>query len=182
MFEVCKIMFTLSLAQSFVERGFKVNLQFVNFQWEFERKTFNYIALGDRLYVSIRKNLLEVQITQEMLHYVKEASRKYKEELYQQPSEKENKRKSLKHETGDDEIKQMKPKYYILQNKIEDLTISTDKLVLNSFTYLEESNEKKKIYKAKKTEIEELKMIEQNLNKSLSQNVVRIAMTKYVVF
>ena len=112
-----------------------------------------------------------------MLHYVKDASRKYKENLCQQWQEKENERKSLKQRTVDDEIKQIKAKYCILQGEIEDLTISADKLALKAekhknFTYLTESNEKKKICKAKKTEMEELKVMEQKLNKRLSENIV----------
>ena len=38
----------------------------------------------------------EVQITRDMLHYVKDASQKYKEDLCQQRQEKENERKPLK--------------------------------------------------------------------------------------
>ena len=119
----------------------------------------------------------EVQITRDMLHYVKDASRKYKEDLCQQRQEKENDGKSLKRKIVDDEIKQIKTKYCILQDEIEDLTISADKLALKaekhrSFTYLTESNQKKKIYKAKKTEMEELKVMEQKLNKRLSHSVV----------
>ena len=52
----------------------------------------------------------------------------------------------------------------------------------NSFTYLSESNERKKICKMKKTEMEELNMMEQKLNKRLSENIVWIATAKYIVF
>ena len=38
----------------------------------------------------------EVQITRDMLYYIKETSQKYKEDLCQQWQEKENERKSLK--------------------------------------------------------------------------------------
>ena len=48
----------------------------------------------------------EVHITRDMLHYVKDASQKYKEVLWQQRQEKENERNSLKGKIVDDEIKQ----------------------------------------------------------------------------
>ena len=119
----------------------------------------------------------EVQLTRDMLYYVKDATQKYKEDLCQQRQEKENERKSLKWKIVDDEIKQIKAKYHILQGEIEDLTISADKLALKAekhknFTYLTESSEKKKICKVKKTEMEELKVMEQKLNKRLSENVI----------
>ena len=49
-----------------------------------------------------------------------------------QRQEKENERKSLKWKIVDDEIKQIKAKYHILQGEIEDLTISADKLALKA--------------------------------------------------
>ena len=75
---------------------------------------------------------------------------------------KKNERKSLKWKIIDDVIKQIKAKYCILQGEIKDLTISADKLALKAekhknFTYLTESNEEKKICKAKKTEMEDEK-------------------------
>ena len=111
----------------------------------------------------------EVQITRDVLHYVKDASRKNKEDLCQQRLEKENERKSLKRKIADDEIKQIKAKYCILQGEIEGLTISADKLALKAekhknFTYMTESNEKNKICEAKKIEMAELKVMEQKLN------------------
>ena len=48
----------------------------------------------------------EVHITRDMLHYVKDASQKYKEVPWQQRQEKENERNSLKGKIVDDEIKQ----------------------------------------------------------------------------
>ena len=97
----------------------------------------------------------EVQITRDMLHYVKYASRKCKEDLCQQRQEKENERKSLKHKIVDDEIKQIKAKYRILQGEIEDLTVSADKIALKAekrknFTYLTESNKKRKFARRKR--------------------------------
>ena len=85
----------------------------------------------------------EVQITRYMLHFVKDVSRKHKEGLWQQRQEEENERKSLKRKIVDDEIKQIKAKYYILQGETEDLTISADKLALKTekhknFSYLTE--------------------------------------------
>ena len=79
--------------------------------------------------------------------------------------EKENERNSLQQKIVDDEIKQIKANYHILQSEIEDIAISADKLALKAekhktFTYLTESNEKKKICKAKNTEMEELKLSE----------------------
>ena len=107
-----------------------------------------------------------------MLHYVKDASRKYKEDLCQQRQDKENERKSLKRKIVDDQIKHIKAKYYILQGEIEDLTISADKLALKTekhkkFTYLTESNKKKENLQGENTEMEELKVTEQRLNKRL---------------
>ena len=55
----------------------------------------------------------EVQITRDMLHYIKGASRKYKD-LCQQRQEKENERKSLNWKIVVDEIKQIKAKYCML--------------------------------------------------------------------
>ena len=91
----------------------------------------------------------EVQITRDMLHYVKDASQKYKEDLCQQRQEKENERKPLKWKIVGDENKQIKAKYCILQGEIEDLTISAVKLALKAeknknCIYLMESNKKKK--------------------------------------
>ena len=94
----------------------------------------------------------KVQITRDMLHYVKEASRKYKKDLFQQRQEKQNERKSLKQKIVYDEIKQIKAKYCILPGEIEDVTISADKLALEAenyknFAYFTELNEKKTICK-----------------------------------
>ena len=55
----------------------------------------------------------EVQITRDMLHYIRDASQKYKD-LCQQRQEKENERKSLKWKIVVDEIKQIKAKYCML--------------------------------------------------------------------
>ena len=68
--------------------------------------------------------------------------------LCQQRQEKEYERKSLKRKIVD-EIKQINAKYRIVQGEIEDLTNSIDKVALKaeklkSFTYLKESNGKKK--------------------------------------
>ena len=68
-----------------------------------------------------------------------------KEDLCQQRQEQENERKSSKWKIVDDEAKQIKAKYHILQDEIEDLAISVDKLALKAekyknFTYLTESN------------------------------------------
>ena len=163
MWEVCKIMFTLSHGQSSVKRGFTVNKQF-----SIENlKEKSFIALRrvtDHMLAS-EETPVEVQITKYMLHYVKDASRKYKEDLCQQRQEKENERKSLKRKIVDDEIKQIKAKYGFLEGEIEGLTIRADKLALKAekhknFTYVTESNEKNKICKTKKTEMEELKVME----------------------
>ena len=90
----------------------------------------------------------EVQITSDMLHYVKDVSRKYKEDLCQQRQKKDYERKSPKRKIVVDEIKQTKAKYHILQGEIEDLTISADKQALKAekhknFNYLTELNKKK---------------------------------------
>ena len=102
-----------------------------------------------------------------MLHYIKDASRKYRKDLCHQWQEKENERKSLKHKITDDEIKQIKAKYLILQGEIENLTVSADKLALKAekwknLAYLMELNEKKKVCKVKRTEIEKLKVMKLN--------------------
>ena len=76
MWEVCKIMSTLSHGQSSVERGFTVNKQFSI--ENLNAKTL--IALrrvADHMSAS-EETPEEVQITRDMLHYVKDASRKYK--------------------------------------------------------------------------------------------------------
>ena len=109
----------------------------------------------------------EVQITRDMLHYIKDASRKYRKDLCHQWQEKENERKSLKHKITDDEIKQIKAKYLIFQGEIENLTVSADKLALKAekwknLAYLMELNEKKKVCKVKRTEIEKLKVMKLN--------------------
>ena len=173
MWEVCKIMSTLSHGQSSVERGFTLNKQF---SIENLKSLIALRRVTDHMSAS-EETPKDVQITRDMLHYVKDAIRKFKEDLCQQRQEKENERKSLKRKIVDDEIKQIKAKYRILQGEIEVLTISADKLVLKAeklknFAYLTESNEKKKIYKAKRTEMEELKVMEQKLNKRLSENIV----------
>ena len=61
-----------------------------------------------------------------MLYYVKDVNWKYKEDLCQQQQEKENERKILKRKIGDDEIKQIKAKYCLLQREIEDLRVRAD--------------------------------------------------------
>ena len=87
----------------------------------------------------------EVQITRDVLHYVKDARLKYKEDLSQTLQEEKNERKSLKRKIVDHEIKQIKAKHCALQGEIEDLTISANKLALKeeehkNFTYWTESN------------------------------------------
>ena len=104
-----------------------------------------------------------------MLHYVKDASRKYKEDICQQRQDKEIVRNSLKRKIVNDQIKQIKAKYYTLQGEIEDFTISADKLALKAekhknFAYLTESNKKENL-QGENTEMEELKVVEQKLNK-----------------
>ena len=185
MWEVCKIISTLSYGKSSVERGFTVNKQF-SIENLKGKSLIRLCRVADSISAS-EETPEEVQITRDMSHYVKDVSRKHKEDLCQQRQEKEKERKSLKRKIVDDEIKQIKAKYVVLQGEIEDLTISADKLALKAekhknFTYLTESNAKKKICKAKKTEMEELKVMEQKLNKRLSENIVRIATTKYIMF
>ena len=91
-----------------------------------------------------------------MLYYVKDAyDPKYKEDLCQQRREKENERKSLKRKIVDDEIKQIKARYRILQGEIENLTISAAKLALQAekhkiFTYLTKLNKKRKFARQKR--------------------------------
>ena len=175
MWEVCKIISTLSYGKSSVERGFTVNKQF-SIENLKGKSLIRLCRVADSISAS-EETPEEVQITRDMSHYVKDVSRKHKEDLCQQRQEKEKERKSLKRKIVDDEIKQIKAKYVVLQGEIEDLTISADKLALKAekhknFTYLTESNEKKKICKAKKTEMEELGVIEQKLNKRLSENIV----------
>ena len=97
-----------------------------------------------------------------MLHYIKDASRKYREDLCHQWQEKENERKSLKHKITDDEIKQIKAKYLILQGEIENLTVSADKLALKAekwknLAYLMELNEKKESLQGEKDRNREAK-------------------------
>ena len=109
----------------------------------------------------------EVQITRDMLHYIKDAVWKYREDLCHQWQEKENERKSLKHKITDDEIKQIKAKYLILPDEIENLTVSADKLALKAekwknLAYLMELNKKRKISKEKRTEIEKLRVMKLN--------------------
>ena len=173
--EVCKIVITFSHGQSSVECQFTINKQF-SIENLKEKSLIALRRVTDHISAS-EEIPKEVQITRDMLHYFKDAKRKYKEELCQQRQEKENKRKSLKWKIVDDEIRQIKAKYRSLQGEIEDLTINADKLALKAekhknFNYLTESNENKKICKLKKTEMEELKVMEQKLNKRLSENVV----------
>ena len=111
--EVCKVMSTLSHGQSSVGRGFTVNKQ-LSIENLTEKSLIALRRVADHMSTS-EENPEEVQITRDMLHYVKDASRKYKEDLCQQRHEKENERKSLKRKIVDDEIKQVKAKYRILQ-------------------------------------------------------------------
>ena len=102
-----------------------------------------------------------------MLHYIKDAVWKYREDLCHQWQEKENERKSLKHKITDDEIKQIKAKYLILPDEIENVTVSADKLALKAekwknLAYLMELNKKRKISKVKRTEIEKLRVMKLN--------------------
>ena len=89
MWEVCKIMFTLSHGQSSVERVFMVNKQcsIENVQGKsliVLRRVAHHISASEEIPE-------EFQITKDILHYVfKGASRKYKEDLCQQRQEKEN--------------------------------------------------------------------------------------------
>ena len=145
MCEVCKIMSTLSHGQSSVECGFMVNKQFSIENLE-EKSLTALRRVADHMSAS-EETPEEVQITRGMLHYVEDASRIYKGDLCQQRQEKENETKSLKRKIVDDEIKQIKAKYRILQGETEDLTISADKLALTAekhknFTYLTKSNKK----------------------------------------
>ena len=125
MWKVCKIMFTLSHGQSSVARGFTVEKQFSVKNLK-EKSLITLRRVADHMSAS-EETPKEIQITTDMLHYVRDASRKYKEDLCQQRQEKENERKPLKRKTVDDEIKQMKEK--ILQGEIEDLAISISKIL-----------------------------------------------------
>ena len=130
MWEVCKIISTLSHGQSSVEYWFTVNKQFSIDNLK-EKSLFALCRVADHM-SAWEETPKEVQVTRDMLHYVRDASQKYKEDLYQQWQEKENERKSLKWKIVGDEIKRIKAKYCIFQGEIEDFTISADKLALKA--------------------------------------------------
>ena len=130
MWEVCKIIITLPRGRSFVERGFTVNKQF-SIENLKEKSLITLPRLADHMSAS-EETTEEVQSTRNMLHYLKDASRKYKKDLYQQRQEKGNESKSLKRKIADDEIRQIKVKYRILQSEVEVLTIRADKLALKA--------------------------------------------------
>ena len=126
MWEVCKIMFTLSYGHSSAERGFTVNISLaVSIENLKEKSLIALLRVADHVSTS-EETAEEVKITRDMLYYVKDVNWKYKEDLCQQQQEKENERKILKRKIGDDEIKQIKAKYCLLQREIEDLRVSAD--------------------------------------------------------
>ena len=168
MWEVCKIIITSIHGQSSGNSGFTVNKQFSIKNLK-EKSLIALPHVTDHMSAS-EETPKEVQITRDMLHYVKDASQKYKDSLCWQWQEKENERKSLKQKIDNDEIKQIKAKYHIHQSEIENLTISADTPAFkaekhNNFTYLTKSNNNNKKFKVKRTEMEELKVMEQKLNK-----------------
>lgn len=168
LWDVFKMIFTLSHGQSAIERGFSVNKQLLVENLK-ERSLIALRRIEDHM-TSCGESPHEMQITRDMLQHVKQANRRYKEELLNQRKEKENDQKSLKRKIVDDEIKTIKTKRRILQSEIETLLSEADILALkaekhSNFEYLKESNQKKKLSKAKRTEIEELDKMEEDLSK-----------------
>ena len=76
MWEVCKIMSTLSHGQSSVECGFTVNKQ-LSIENLKEKSLIALRWVADHMSAS-EETPEEVQITRDMSHYVKDASEKYK--------------------------------------------------------------------------------------------------------
>ena len=104
-----------------------------------------------------------------MLQHVKRESSRYREDLQLQREQKESNSKELKRKIVDDKIKAVKAKRRILQSEIESLTKESDKLAIkaekhSNFDLLKESNQKKKLCKAKQKEIEELDVMEKNIS------------------
>ena len=77
--KVCKSLSTLSHGQSSVERGLTVNKLF-SIENLKEKSLIVQRRVADHMSAS-EETTEEVQITRDMLHYVKDASRKYKEDL-----------------------------------------------------------------------------------------------------
>ena len=153
------MIFTLSHGQSSIERGFSFNKQILVENLK-ERSLITLCRIEDHM-TSCGESPHEIQITRDMLQHVKQANHRYKEELLHQRKEKENDQKLLKRKIIDDEIKAIKTKRHILQSEVETLSSEADLLALkaekrSNFDYLKESNQKKKLSNAKRTEIEEL--------------------------
>ena len=96
------------------------------------------------------------------------ASSRYKKDLQSQREQKESNSKELKRKIVYDEIKAVKAKRRILQSGIKSLTEESGKLAIKAEKHsnsdlLKESNQKKKLSKAKRKEIEELDAMEENL-------------------
>ena len=85
---------SLCLMDNLVEHEFTVNKQFSI--KNLKEKSLIELRWVQTICQHQKNPPKEVQITRDMLYYIKETSQKYKEDLCQQRQEKENERKSLK--------------------------------------------------------------------------------------
>ena len=92
MWEVCKIMFTLSYGHSSVERGFTVNISLaVSIENLKKKSLIAQLRVADHVSTS-EETAEEVQITRDVLYHVKDVNWKYKEDLPASAGERKRKK------------------------------------------------------------------------------------------
>ena len=110
-----------------------------------------------------------IKISNELIKTVKEAHRRYQDELEKQRKIKQESQKSLKHNTVANEINALKEKRFKLMSEIEMLHVDADLLAikaekLHDFLYLTQSNQHKKLADEKQKEVIELQKLEEHFS------------------
>ena len=155
--------------QSEDERGLRVNNQLL----VENLKTKSWVALRrieDHMYF-LELSPENVKISNESIRSVKEAHRRYQDELEKQRKIKQESQKSLKRKIVANEINTFKEKRVKLIPEIEMLRVVPDLLAikaekLHDFRYLTQSNQPKKLVDEKQKEVTELQKMEENFSKN----------------
>ena len=169
LWEFVKMFLILFHGQSEVERGLRVNNQLL----VENLKTKSWVALRrieDHMYF-LELSPENVKISNESIRSVKEAHRRYQDELEKQRKIKQESQKSLKRKIVANEINTFKEKRVKLISEIEMLRVVPDLLAikaekLHDFRYLTQSNQPKKLVDEKQKEVTELQKMEENFSKN----------------
>ena len=169
LWEFVKMFLILFHGQSEDERGLRVNNQLL----VENLKTKSWVALRrieDHMYF-LELSPENVKISNESIRSVKEAHRRYQDELEKQRKIKQESQKSLKRKIVANEINTFKGKRVKLISEIEMLRVVPDLLAikaekLHDFRYLTQSNQPKKLVDEKQKEVTELQKMEENFSKN----------------